>query len=215
MTLFLTEHPLSLFAQTMVYTIHEIPIFIAMGVVGKGHPSQDTNPPGPMNTLHTKDSSWCLPVGTGPARLRAWPSFEIAREGCDPPHSVCCSRVTRGGEVPVRETGTLLLHWETPRGSRLGPGQHLLLCENLFPERKAKPFKNKPICPSGCGDRAGVFNPSCPLLSSPVLSSSLCCLGSLHHSSESLTFGSFLVTGGVLGAVFNALNYWLTMFRIR
>lgn len=54
-----------------------------------------------------------------------------------------------------------------------------------------------------------------PLLSSPVLSSSLCCLGSLRHSSESLTCSSFLVTGGVLGAVFNALNYWLTMFRIR
>lgn len=64
MTLFLTECPLSLFAQTMVYTIHEIPIFIAMGVVGKGHPSQDTDPPGPMNPHHTKDSSWCLPVGT-------------------------------------------------------------------------------------------------------------------------------------------------------
>lgn len=26
---------------------------------------------------------------------------------------------------------------------------------------------------------------------------------------------SFLAVGGVLGAVFNALNYWLTMFRIR
>lgn len=57
MTLFLTECPLSLFAQTMVYTIHEIPIFIAMGVVGKGHPSQDTDPPGPMNPHHTKDNS--------------------------------------------------------------------------------------------------------------------------------------------------------------
>lgn len=27
--------------QTMVYTIHEIPIFIAMGVVGKGHPVKE------------------------------------------------------------------------------------------------------------------------------------------------------------------------------
>lgn len=26
--------------QTMVYTIHEIPIFIAMGVVGKGRPTE-------------------------------------------------------------------------------------------------------------------------------------------------------------------------------
>lgn len=26
---------------------------------------------------------------------------------------------------------------------------------------------------------------------------------------------SFLFPGGILGAVFNALNYWLTMFRIR
>lgn len=57
MTLFLTERPLSLFAQTMVYTIHEIPIFIAMGVVGKGHPSQDTNPPGPMNPHHAKTAA--------------------------------------------------------------------------------------------------------------------------------------------------------------
>lgn len=38
------RHLLSLFAQTMVYTIHEIPIFIAMGVVGKGRPTQDTAP---------------------------------------------------------------------------------------------------------------------------------------------------------------------------
>lgn len=50
MTHFLTEHLLFLFAQTMVYTIHEIPIFIAMGVVGKGHP-KDTNPPG-LTLLH-------------------------------------------------------------------------------------------------------------------------------------------------------------------
>ncbi|XP_036681092.1 H(+)/Cl(-) exchange transporter 7 isoform X2 [Balaenoptera musculus] len=32
---------------------------------------------------------------------------------------------------------------------------------------------------------------------------------------ESRTRSSFLVPGGILGAVFNALNYWLTMFRIR
>lgn len=25
----------------------------------------------------------------------------------------------------------------------------------------------------------------------------------------------FAFTGGILGALFNALNYWLTMFRIR
>ncbi|XP_057385492.1 H(+)/Cl(-) exchange transporter 7 isoform X2 [Balaenoptera acutorostrata] len=32
---------------------------------------------------------------------------------------------------------------------------------------------------------------------------------------KSWTRSSFLVPGGILGAVFNALNYWLTMFRIR
>lgn len=30
-----------------------------------------------------------------------------------------------------------------------------------------------------------------------------------------LSFSSFVFTGGILGALFNALNYWLTMFRIR
>lgn len=61
MTHFLTEHLLFLFAQTMVYTIHEIPIFIAMGVVGKGHPQKDTNPPGPTCLHHSRRQS---PVGT-------------------------------------------------------------------------------------------------------------------------------------------------------
>lgn len=36
---------LPLSAQTMVYTIHEIPIFIAMGVVGKAVPTQRTSRP--------------------------------------------------------------------------------------------------------------------------------------------------------------------------
>lgn len=57
MTHFLTEQLLFLFAQTMVYTIHEIPIFIAMGVVGKGHP-KDTNPPG----LTLRHSRWRPPA---------------------------------------------------------------------------------------------------------------------------------------------------------
>lgn len=30
-----------------------------------------------------------------------------------------------------------------------------------------------------------------------------------------LTLPSFPLAGGILGALFNALNYWLTMFRIR
>lgn len=30
-----------------------------------------------------------------------------------------------------------------------------------------------------------------------------------------LSFPSFAFAGGILGALFNALNYWLTMFRIR
>lgn len=58
-THFLTEQLLFLFAQTMVYTIHEIPIFIAMGVVGKGHPKKDTNPTG-LTLLH--HSRWRPPV---------------------------------------------------------------------------------------------------------------------------------------------------------
>lgn len=30
-----------------------------------------------------------------------------------------------------------------------------------------------------------------------------------------LSFSFFVFAGGILGALFNALNYWLTMFRIR
>lgn len=81
---------LPLSTQTMVYTIHEVPIFIAMGVVGKAAPTQRTSRPGPTLGRCFPDSLRRLPAGTkhvvgiGPAVLHAWPSFEVAREGHGP-----------------------------------------------------------------------------------------------------------------------------------
>lgn len=75
-----------------------------------------------------------------------------------------------GGEpTPQGDPSALLLRWETPL-SRLGPGQQPLLCENLFPESKAKPFRNKPDPPSGCGDGEWGFSQTtfCPRLYPPV-----------------------------------------------
>ena len=117
----------------MVYVIHEIPIFIAMGVVGKD--------------------------GRG---LQAQPSCEVQRSSW--PRPCWLSRAVEG---PPRGTAPQLPHSESMGGpSILGRPLRPPATWAAFPESQT------PIC-------------------------------------------SFHFPGGILGAVFNALNYWLTMFRIR
>lgn len=165
------RHSLSLFAQTMVYTIHEIPIFIAMGVVGKGHPTQDTAPrPETLAGTSQWEQSmwWCRGLwDSRPCLALKWLERAAAPIPCLLPWG---SKPLGREPTPQGDPSSLLLHWETPL-SRLGPGQQPLLCENLFPERKAKPFRNKPDPPSGCGDGEQGFSQTvffCPLLYPPV-----------------------------------------------
>lgn len=108
----------------------------------------------------------------------------------------------RAGETHTIKKPELCFSMGSPSEKRTGPSSASVTLKP-FPERKAKPFRNKPPnCPSACGDGARVFPQT---LLGPLL----------RDSPTVLTRDSFLVPGGVLGAVFNALNYWLTMFRIR
>lgn len=110
MTRFLTER-LLFFAQTMVYTIHEIPIFIAMGVVGKGLPSGTPTRLAPCVPI-AQGGGQHLPAGaqqavwSGPAGLQAWPRFEVSGEACSP-HTLLAAPQPPGEEVHTLGTPAL------------------------------------------------------------------------------------------------------------
>lgn len=133
--------------QTMVYTIHEIPIFIAMGVVGKGARGTQAQP----RSCGRRSTASLLLAVPG----------EAGREP-DPRDWHWAS----GGRGPLGTLkGQAAFLTLTPPG-----GEHL-------PARRVHGRQ-----PHLCSQSPHV--PPAP-------------------------------AGGILGAVFNALNYWLTMFRIR
>uniref|UniRef100_A0A8D0WG86 Chloride channel protein n=2 Tax=Sus scrofa TaxID=9823 RepID=A0A8D0WG86_PIG len=133
--------------ETMVYTIHEIPIFIAMGVVGKGARGTQAQP----RSCGRRSTASLLLAVPG----------EAGREP-DPRDWHWAS----GGRGPLGTLkGQAAFLTLTPQG-----GEHL-------PARRVHGRQ-----PHLCSQSPHV--PPAP-------------------------------AGGILGAVFNALNYWLTMFRIR